>query len=89
MLDPRLAGASFSDIPPSQREQGRYGVAVTRVLPGSAAARAGLRVGDVVIGVDRAGVTGLRGLDRLLRRQPRAQVLTLLRGGRGYYLELH
>ena len=88
-LDPRLAGASFSDIPPSQREQGRYGVAVTRVLPGSAAARAGLRVGDVVIGVDRDGVTGLHGLDRLLRRQPRAHVLTLLRGGRGYYLELH
>ena len=88
-LDPRLAGASFSDIPPSQREQGRYGVAVTRVLPGSAAARAGLRVGDVVIGVDRAGVTGLHGLDRLLRRQPRAHMLTLLRGGRGYYLELH
>ncbi len=87
-LDPRLAGASFSDIPPGQREQGRYGVAVTRVLPGSAAARAGLRVGDVVIAVNRAGVIGLHGLDALLRRHLHPLVLTILRGNRGYYLEV-
>ena len=87
-FDPRLAGASFSDIPPSQRDQGRYGVAVTRVLSGSPAARAGLRVGDVVVGVDRTGVEGLHGLDQLLARQPRPRLLTLLRNGRGYYLRL-
>jgi serine protease DegQ len=47
-LDPRLAGASFAELPESLRRQGASGVLVDAVANGSRAARNGLRKGDVI-----------------------------------------
>ena len=45
-LDPRLAGASFAELPESLRRQGLSGVLVESVARGSRAAQSGLRGGD-------------------------------------------
>ena len=48
---PALVGATLDEIPPSHPAYGRIGgVLVTRVARDSAAARAGLRRGDLIIG---------------------------------------
>ena len=48
-LDPRLTGATFTDLPESLRQSGLEGVLVSEVKRGSRAAGNGLASGDVVI----------------------------------------
>ncbi|BBD80843.1 Do family serine endopeptidase [Aerosticca soli] len=74
-LDQRLAGVRFSELPLELRNQGAAGVAVQAVRPGSRAAQAGLREGDVVIGVGNHRITGLRDLQRMLGAGLRQLVL--------------
>ncbi len=76
-LDPRLAGVTFDELGQSARSQGLYGVAVGNVAPGSRAAAAGLRRGDVVIGVGSTRITGLRMLSQLAGVRPRQLVLVV------------
>ncbi len=47
-LDPRLAGATFVDLPESLRQAGISGVQVSEVKRGSRAATSGLAAGDVI-----------------------------------------
>ncbi len=73
-LDPRLQGVSFSELDPALRGQG---VGVSAVQPGSRAAQAGLRAGDVVVAVGNQRIPSLNTLRGLARAQPRQLVLVL------------
>ena len=59
------------------------GVRVQQVMPGSAAEKAGLRAGDVLVAFDGEPVTDLRGYSTLLKsKQPGDTVeVTVLRDG--------
>ena len=84
-LDARLRGVRFSEPPPSQRGNGFDGVTISAVQPGSAAARAGLRVGDALVGVGSQRITSLRVLRGLAGVQPRQLVLLVAdQGGTRY-----
>ena len=81
-LDPRLAGASFAELPESLRREGASGVLVEAVANGSRAARNGLRKGDVV----QAGSIGefgdLGGFRAGFSERPAQLVLRVWRNGR-------
>jgi len=57
---------------------GGAGVQVQRVTPGSAAERAGLRVGDVILQVNGRGATTPQGTAQLIRQVPIGQSGTLV-----------
>jgi len=76
-LDPRLAGVTFTELGQSARSQGLYGVVVGEIQPNSAAAAAGLRKGDLVIGVGNMRITGLRMLRELAGVRPRQLALVV------------
>jgi len=57
-LHPALAGADLGDATSEQTPGG--GVLVRSVEPGSPASRVGLRANDIIVGIDRTRVTGLR-----------------------------
>jgi serine protease Do len=60
------------------------GALVARIEPNSPAAKAGLKTGDVVVGVNGTSVDRLKDLPRLVAEQPAGQKvdLAILRGGR-------
>lgn len=86
-----LAGAEFSEVNP---ELGSYfgterGLLVLRVAPGTPAARAGLRPGDVVTRAGGEEVATLRALRRAVQRAPDGRlVLEVLRERRPRELRL-
>jgi S1-C subfamily serine protease len=64
-----------------------YGLGVVQTGPG--AERAGLRIGDVVYGVNQTRIKSARELGRLLARpHDRAPTLLVRRGQRDYYVDL-
>ncbi len=79
-LDPRLAGASFTDLPEAYRQQGLSGVIVAKVAPGSRAARNQLGGGDLVLGINRRVVQDLEDFRAQMAAKPSALVLALQRG---------
>lgn len=95
--DPRLVtinspegiGLSLRELPAEMlRPIGlSYGMAVVKAGPG--AERAGLRIGDVVYGVNQTRAANARELNRLLA-QPHDRPLTLLvrRGQTDFYVDL-
>jgi S1-C subfamily serine protease len=80
-LDPRLAGASFGELPEALRRQGASGVLVTSVASGSRAARNGLRGGDVILAANSGDFDDLDSFRASFARSPRQLVLTVWRGG--------
>jgi S1-C subfamily serine protease len=78
-LDPRLAGASFSDASPG--DSGVEGVSISNVAPGSRAARNGLASGDVLVGVNNVATPDLAQLRRMFAQHPRVLLLSLVRDG--------
>ncbi len=79
-LDPRLAGASFSDLPESLRRQGLAGVLVDEVARGSRAAQNQLRKGDVVLAASSGEFSDLTGFRASFERPTEQLVLRVLRG---------
>lgn len=79
-LNPRLQGASFADGPDG-------GVQVRSVEPGSAAARAGLRRGDLIVSVNRQPVADVEAF-RALTSGARTLLLNIQRGGGALFLML-
>jgi S1-C subfamily serine protease len=76
-----LAGAAFRELEPSDSQYGRLrGVAVERVEPNSAAARAGLRTGDVILAVNRRPVSSVDDFTRALRDADMPFALQIARG---------
>lgn len=84
-LDPRLAGASFGDLPESLRRQSAIaGVLVTDVARGSRAERNGLRSGDVILASSSGQFSDLSGFRATFARRPPQLVLRIYRNGRIY-----
>ncbi len=81
MLDPRLSGASFVELPNDVRAQGINGVGVSDVQDGSRAAGQGLAAGDIIIGVNNRATPNIAALRRALAAHPRRLVLNVARGG--------
>jgi Do/DeqQ family serine protease len=61
LLDPRLAGATFTELPERLRQAGVDGVLVERVASGSRAAGNGLQEGDVIIAANSGRFDDLSG----------------------------
>ena len=70
------------------RSLGTGGVSVYRVAAGSHAAENGLKAGDLIIGVNRADISGLEDLKGLIARKPRQILLTVVRGGDAFFVPL-
>ena len=80
---PRLAGAVLEDLPPDHPAYGQItGVLVTRIARNSRAAAAGLRRGDVILGVDGAAVGSIGELARALPADGGRLTVNVLRGSR-------
>jgi serine protease DegQ len=79
-LDPRLSGATFTDLPERYRQQGLNGVVVSKVAPGSRAARNELDAGDLVLGINRRGLADLTDFRARLSPPPKVLVFALRRG---------
>jgi serine protease Do/serine protease DegQ len=80
----KLAGAKLGEIPPEHPLYGQVeGVLVRQVEPGSKAARAGLRAGDIIDGADQQPVTGPDDLAAILRDHGDKPLLLHVRRGQG------
>jgi membrane-associated protease RseP (regulator of RpoE activity) len=77
---PRL-GIMVTGLTPELREfygaPAEHGVLVARVVPGSPAARAGLRVGDVLVAVDRRPISAAEDILGTLSKLDRNQMFPL------------
>ena len=80
-LDPRLAGASFAELPESLRRQNATGVLVDEVARGSRAARNGLRKGDVIRAASIGEFADLGGFRAGFSERPVELVLVVWRNG--------
>ena len=80
VLDPRLAGAGFAELPERLRQAGVVGVHVDAVEAGSRAARNGLREGDVVVATSAGRFTDLAGFRAALAGHESRLVLQVVRG---------
>ncbi len=87
-------GLSVTPLTPELRDRlelpprVRSGVVIQTVEPGSAAARAGLRRGDVVLEVNRQGVSDAGDVRAALKRDEDRALLLVLRGRSTQYLVL-
>ncbi len=78
---PQLAGATFEN-----HEDG--GVRVTKVTPGSPAARYGLRDGDVIVAVNRQRIRKIDDFSEALRKARSVIALNVVRGNMELFLVL-
>ena len=79
-LDPRLAGATFAELPERLRQAGAGGVLVEAVARGSRAAGNGLEAGDVVIAANSGRFDDLPGFRLSFTKAPAQLVLRIVRG---------
>ena len=84
-LHPALKGATLANT-----EKGHHptGVEVTDVQPRTPAASAGLRKGDVIVGVNRQRITGLEELTKVMKSGQDVLALNIQRGNVTLYLVL-
>ena len=88
-IDSPDTGLSLRELPPQAlRSVGLpFGLAIVKA--GSLAERAGLRIGDVVYGVNQTKVKNLEDFNRLLAQQPSGTLGLLVRRGRSdFYVAL-
>jgi len=78
----------LSDLTPDQKSQGLYGVALSGIRPGSAAADAGLQDGDIVVAIGQRRITGVKGLPTTGSLGGRQLLLTVVRDDAVYYAVL-
>jgi len=79
-LDPRLAGATFAELPETSRRGGINGVLVEKIDRNSRAANSGLREGDVILAASSGEFGDLAGFRTTLSEQPQQLLLHILRG---------
>ncbi|MFC0676671.1 Do family serine endopeptidase [Lysobacter korlensis] len=83
-IDPRLAGATFAELPERLRQGGLSGVLIESVARGSRAARNGLQAGDVVIEASSGRFADLAGFRANFTQAPAQLILRIVRGNRPY-----
>lgn len=81
-LDPRLAGATFAELPERLRQAGLSGVMVASVTSGSRAELNRLRKDDVIIASNAGNFEDLPGFRASFTQAPAQLVLRILRGNR-------
>jgi serine protease DegQ len=82
-----LAGATITEMPSDHPAYGRVqGVWVSAVAAGSAAARFGLRSGDIITGVNREPIATVAALSAALRNASTPLALQVQRDGRSLFL---
>jgi len=81
-IDPRLAGATFAELPERLRQAGASGVVVESIASGSRAAQNGLREGDVVLATSAGPFTDLAGFRAGFTPPPAQLILRIVRGNR-------
>lgn len=86
-LNPRLDGATFSEMTDSKTAKGDSGVLITKVEQESPAWFYGLREGDVIRSANRIVVTDLESFRKALRGKE-SILLNVIRDGRGLYILL-
>lgn len=86
-LTPRLAGAQFGEVQAPDDERGKR-VAILQVQPGSPAASAGLRQGDIVLSVNRTPITSLAEFNKAVRNSKDRLLLHIRRGSGAFFLLL-
>lgn len=77
-----IEGADLSNVD----SNGHKGVRVDSVKPGSAAARIGLKKGDVILGVNQQVIANLGELRKILDNKPSVLALNVQRGDTSLYL---
>ncbi len=87
-LDARLAGAELADVSERERRRDLGGVSVRRIVANSAAAKNGLKAGDLIFGVNQVRINTLADLKPLSARAPRQLQLAIVRGGEQYLLNM-
>ena len=80
VLDARLAGATFAELPERLRQSGLDGVLVSAVARGSRAAQNGLQKDDVVLAANTGEFSDLGGFRASFAQAPQRLVLRVLRG---------
>ncbi len=89
-----LSGMNVADLDRANRT--RYhiparvkrGVVVTGIAPGTAAQRAGVRAGDVILAIDRQPVDSVATFERLAAKIDKTAVLLIARQGGSIFLKL-
>jgi Do/DeqQ family serine protease len=80
VLDARLTGATFADLPERLRQAGLDGVLVSAVARGRRAAQNGLQKDDVVLAATSGEFSDLGGFRASFSQSPQRLVLRVLRG---------
>jgi serine protease Do len=88
-----LAGVVVGELTPEIKRRlgvpsSAQGVVITSVAPGSPAAEAGLRTGDVIESVNRRPTSSVRDFEREAGRADEAALLLIRRGGQSFYVAL-
>jgi len=83
-------GFDIADLSPQDRDRldGAQGAVITRVEPGGSAENAGLRVGDVIVEVDRVAVEGGLDAERRLRDAGASALLVIARDDSRFFVVL-
>ncbi len=84
MLDQRLAGARFEELPVRMRSDRIKGVLLAELERGSRPARAGLREGDIVTAANRQSVKSLTEFQDSLKSSTGPLLLQIRRNGTDY-----
>ena len=87
-VDPRLAGVTLSDLTADQKAGGLFGVVLSGVKRGSAAAAAGLKDGDIVVGIQQRRVASVKALPLGRGLGGGQLLLTVVRDDSVYYAVL-
>jgi serine protease DegQ len=87
-LDPRLAGATFTDSNDTLRRRGITGVSVARIAETSTAYQSGLRSGDVIVAINQRDIDNAADFEKLVRTKPRQLVFTVVRGEQAFFLRV-
>lgn len=88
-LDPRLAGATFTNIPADSPFYGRIkGILVASVERGSPAVSAGLETGDIIVSINRNTVTNIDDVGKLPGKKNGQLLMNIQRGRTAFFLLL-
>lgn len=86
---PLLSGAVFVDVEKKDRYQTVRYVVIESVEPGSPAAQSGIREDDIVLSINRARISDVDDMKRVIDAGPNGEILlNIQRGNRAYFVLL-